>query len=68
MVDKHKHCMVCGISVSAEKEPPVCGRKCEHSAMGREKKAKMTRTLMFLPLIAIMAIFLVISLTSSGGG
>lgn len=67
MVDRHRHCLVCGMPVSAEKDPPVCTKRCEYALIEREKKAKMTRTIMFLPLIAILAIFLVSMLLASGG-
>jgi len=56
MVEKHRHCMMCGISVSAENEPPLCSQRCEQELEKRHKKQRYTMLLMILPIVALMAI------------
>ncbi len=57
MVEKHRHCIVCGVSVSAEKEPPLCSRKCEIEMEKQGKKQKYMRFLMILPIVILIAVF-----------
>ncbi|WP_309493635.1 DUF2116 family Zn-ribbon domain-containing protein [Candidatus Hecatella orcuttiae] len=58
MYEKHRHCVVCDISISPEKNPPVCSKKCLLEYNKRMKKQQWVRLLMFIPLIAIMAMLL----------
>jgi predicted nucleic acid-binding Zn ribbon protein len=60
MVDRHRHCVECGMPVPPEKDPPLCGKKCEYSYAGREKKTRKMRILMFMPLIVIMIVVIVL--------
>jgi len=44
--------------MSADKVPPVCSRTCELDLEKREKKQKYVQMLMFLPIAAIVIVFL----------
>ncbi|RLI04423.1 DUF2116 family Zn-ribbon domain-containing protein [Candidatus Bathyarchaeota archaeon] len=58
MVEKHRHCVVCGISVSPDKEPPVCSKKCEFILKKRMRREKIMWSILPLPLLIMFIIFM----------
>jgi len=61
LVEKHRHCVICGMSVSEKKIPPVCSKKCAYEYNKKVRKQSMTRWVMFIPIILIMVLFLVMT-------
>lgn len=61
MVEKHKHCIVCGISIDPDKNPPVCSRKCEYILEKKIRRERVTMTIPFIFLAGFIVIMLLIS-------
>ncbi|MGP3668202.1 MAG: DUF2116 family Zn-ribbon domain-containing protein [Candidatus Bathyarchaeota archaeon] len=64
MVEKHKHCIVCGISIDPDKEPPICSKKCEYIWGKRVRRERIAVTLPFIFIIAFIGVMFLISILS----
>jgi len=63
LVEKHRHCIVCGLPISPEKQPPVCSKKCEFLLKRRERRERIFWSLFMVPLIVLMVLLLILGRT-----
>ena len=59
MVEKHKHCIVCGMPISPDKTPPVCSKKCEFILNRRARRERIVWMLLPLPFVVLLILFLI---------
>jgi len=58
-IPKHKHCMICGVSIPIDKE--FCSEKCEEQYNKMVKKRKYSLWIMMLIFPAMLLILLLLS-------
>jgi predicted nucleic acid-binding Zn ribbon protein len=54
-MEKHKHCINCGISIPPEEV--FCSEKCREEYMKKRKKALRSQQIFLLMMLAIIAIY-----------
>ncbi|MEM3736787.1 MAG: DUF2116 family Zn-ribbon domain-containing protein [Candidatus Bathyarchaeia archaeon] len=60
MVEKHRHCVVCGISVPADKDPPICSQRCELEIDKRKKRQRYTMLMTLIPMVVVAVLIVLL--------
>jgi len=58
LMEKHKHCINCGISIPPDEV--FCSEKCREEYMKKRKKAMRSQMMFLLMTLAIIAIYVAI--------
>jgi predicted nucleic acid-binding Zn ribbon protein len=58
VVEKHRHCVICGMPVKPDRNPPVCSIKCEVELKRGVRREKLMWTLPFIIIMIMMFLVL----------
>lgn len=62
MIEDHKHCVICGKAVEANKS--ICSPSCDEILKKQQKQVARSRTIMLVLFIAMIAIMMIVSILS----
>ncbi|WP_459201937.1 DUF2116 family Zn-ribbon domain-containing protein [Methanococcus sp. CF] len=54
-MEKHKHCVNCGLSIPPEES--FCSQKCKEEFVQKRKKMMRSQQIFFVAMLAILAVY-----------